>query len=71
MLSGEELIIEHFISKADLETTIQGKLKDCSSPYDETLTISFVRTDINVSKDRLMLDAELGITEEGLPPAAT
>lgn len=71
LLSGEELIIEHFISKADLETTIQGKLKDCSSPYDETLTISFVRTDINVSKDRLMLDAELGIIEEGLPPAAT
>lgn len=69
LLSGEELVIDHFISKADLETTIRGKLKDCSSPYDENLTIAFVRTDINVSKERLILDAELGITEEGLPPA--
>lgn len=69
LLSGEELVIEHFISKADLETTIRGKLHDCSSPYDENLTIAFARTDINVSKDRMMLDAELGIVEEGLPPA--
>lgn len=71
LLSGEELVIDRFISKADLETTIRGKLHDCSSPYDENLTIAFVRTDINVSKERLMLDAELGITEAGLPPAIT
>lgn len=66
LLSGEEIIIEHFITKMDIETTIRGMLKDCSDPADGYSDVQFVRTDIG-SKSRLMLNAELGINEPGLP----
>lgn len=68
LLSGEELVVEHFITKMELETTIRGQLKDCSGLYDSEMTVEFVRTDINISKDRRMLNMELGIEEPGLPP---
>ena len=68
LLSGEELTVEHFITKMELETTIRGQLKDCSGLYDSEMTVEFVRTDINISKDRRMLNMELGIEEPGLPP---
>ena len=52
----------------DLETTIRGQLKDCSGLYDTDMTVEFVRTDINISKERRSLNMELGIEEPGLPP---
>lgn len=68
LLSGEELVVEKFITKMDLETTIRGQLKDCSGLYDTDMTVEFVRTDINISKKRRNLNMELGIEEPGLPP---
>ena len=68
LLSGEELVVEHFITKMELETTIRGQLKDCSGLYDSDMTVEFVRTDINISKERRALNMELGIEEPGLPP---
>lgn len=67
LLSGEELKIENFITKMELEITIRGKLKDCSSIYDQEPNIEFVRTDINSSRRR-QLNMEMGIDEPGLPP---
>lgn len=67
LLSGEELVIEHFVTKMDFEITIRGKLKDCSSIFDEESQIVFTRTDINASK-RKSLNAEFGFEEPGLPP---
>ena len=67
LLSGEELIIEHFITKMDMEITIRGKLKDCASIYDEEPNIEFTRTDINGARRR-QLNMEMGIDEPGLPP---
>lgn len=68
LLSGEELVVEKFITKMELETTIKGQLKDCSGVYDTDMTVEFVRTDINISKNRRNLNMELGIEEPGLPP---
>lgn len=69
LLSGDEIVVENFITKMDMETTIRGKLKDCSGLYDDDMNVEFVRTDINVSKQRRQLNMELGIDEAGLPPA--
>lgn len=66
LLSGEELVIEGFITKMELEITIRGRLKDCSSIYDDELEIAFTRTDINGSRRR-QLNMEMGIDEPGLP----
>lgn len=68
LLSGEELVVEKFITKMDMETTIRGKLKDCAGLYDEEMNVEFVRTDINISKARRMLNMDMGIEEPGLPP---
>ena len=70
LLSGEELTIEHFVTKMDFEITIRGKLKDCSSMFDEEVQIAFTRTDINANK-RKNLNAEFGFEEPGLPPMDT
>ena len=69
LLSGEELVVEKFITKMNMETTIRGKLKDCAGLYDDEMNVEFVRTDINISKERRMLNMDLGIEEPGLPPA--
>lgn len=69
LLSGEELVVEKFITKMDIETTIRGKLKDCAGLYDDEMNVEFVRTDINISKNRRMLNMDMGIEEPGLPPA--
>jgi hypothetical protein len=66
LLSGEELTIEHFVSKSGIETTVRGKLKDVSGPFDDGPRIEFVRTDQGSSK-RLQLNSEFGINEPGLP----
>lgn len=68
LLSGEELVVEKFITKMDMETTIRGQLKDCSGLYDDDMVVEFVRTDINISKARGSLNMEMGIEEPGLPP---
>lgn len=69
LLSGEELVVEKFITKMNMETTIRGKLKDCAGLYDDEMNVEFVRTDINISKERRMLNMDLGIEEPGLPPS--
>ncbi len=68
LLNGEELVIEHFITKMDMEVTIRGKLKDVSNLFDDEQRIEFVRTDINASA-RKKLNSEFGFEEPGLPPA--
>lgn len=68
LLSGEELTVFNFITKMEMETTIHGKLKDCSGLYDDEMNVEFVRTDINISKKRRDMNIEFGIEEFGLPP---
>lgn len=67
LLNGEEITIEHFVTKMKKEVTIRGKLKDVSSMFDNDQRIEFVRTDIDANK-RKKLNSELGIDEPGLPP---
>lgn len=67
LLSGEELIIEHFITKMEFEVTIKGKLIDCATMFDDMPQVSFVRTDIDTN-NRKSINSGLGITEPGLPP---
>jgi hypothetical protein len=68
LLSGEEIIIEHFITKTESEITIKGKLKDCSGMFDEEARVEFVRTDIDPKRRRAMT-YEMGFDfeEPGLP----
>ena len=70
LLNGEEIVIEHFITKMDMEITIRGMLRDVSTMFDNQRRIEFVRTDIDSSK-RKKLNSEFGFEEPGLPPAMT
>lgn len=67
LLSGEEITVEHYVTQLGMETTMKGKLFDCSGMYDSEMRVSFVRTDVNVSEQRKYIDAELGIEESNLP----
>lgn len=66
LLSGEELVIENYLTKMDSLITIRGKLKDIATDFDDGPVICFTRTDIG-SKMRTTLNAEFGIQEPGLP----
>lgn len=64
LLSGEEIVVENYVSKAGITLSIRGKLKQAfDGPYD----MSFVRTDIN-TRQRNIMNAVLGVVEAGLPP---
>lgn len=66
LLSGEEIVVEHYMTKMGIESTIRGKLKEVMSMFDDDSTFEFTRTDID-AKQRASLNAEFGIQEPGLP----
>ena len=68
LLNGEEIVVEHYMSKMGKEITIRGKLQDVSGAFDEDARVEFVRTDID-STNRQKINSGMGITETGLPPS--
>lgn len=64
LLSGEEISIDHFVTKMGDETIIRGKLANCFGAPDG-ITAEFMRTDINPKQRRLMA-AEYGIADAGI-----
>jgi hypothetical protein len=66
LLSGEELVIENYVTKMGDEVTIRGKLRDVAGPFDDGPRIEFARTDIG-SQKRMKLNREFQIEEPGLP----
>lgn len=66
LLSGEELVIENYVTKMGDEVMIRGKLRDVAGPFDDGPRIEFARTDIG-SQKRMKLNREFQIEEPGLP----
>lgn len=62
LLNGEEITIDHFITKTELEVTIRGKLKEVTTVADQGPCIRFIRTDVNGALRR-RINKKLGIEE--------
>ena len=60
LLNGEEIVIENFITKMEMEVTIKGKLQDVTDYDDDDMQVQFMRTDIDPGA-RSAINRSMGI----------
>lgn len=65
LLSGIEIVVDNYVSKAGILCSMRGYLSEVSGPYDQNPRYGFRRSDIGGTK-RVKLNDEFGIREPGI-----